>query len=449
MYAKFKYEPLPLGDISLDEKNPRIVSQTPVTSQDAIIAYLFEHEDLLSFVRRVAQGGKNKGAERPYVVKKGTKYVVVEGNTRIAAYKVLAGLLNAPAQYQGQIPIVSDDLKSSLLVVDCTIAPSRDSLLPVMAESHFGNGDKSKWGYLGSRKTIHDEFKSGKTIGQLSKAFGVSQTEITNYLLEYELYLQALSFTWTPLERSKLLNPNVAFNPPVRFLQTKGHKESIGLKFDRTNIAIEFENAEAKMKYQHLLRKLVINPAQGLGATALYMEVFKDYSPPAAPPSPPSPPQSGTPTTSAPPASGLPPPPPPAKKPGGAHLKGGALFNYPVKVHSTLIKQLMKEAADINARKLPACATFLIRNLLEALLKHIIEQSNANPQKKALSLEDCLNLCRGKTVPLGKDDQKILKDFDQHHLNYVNLGAHGNIVPNSDRVFQIRDLIDQFIKKNV
>lgn len=123
MYAKFKYEPLPLGDISLDEKNPRIVSQTPVTSQDAIIAYLFEHEDLLSFVRRVAQGGKNKGAERPYVVKKGTKYVVVEGNTRIAAYKVLAGLLNAPAQYQGQIPIVSDDLKSSLLVVDCTIAP--------------------------------------------------------------------------------------------------------------------------------------------------------------------------------------------------------------------------------------------------------------------------------------------------------------------------------------
>lgn len=449
MYAKFKYEPLPLGDISLDEKNPRIVSQTPVTSQDAIVAYLFEHEDLLSFVRRVAQGGKNKGAERPYVVKKGTKYVVVEGNTRIAAYKVLAGLLNAPAQYQGQIPIVSDDLKSSLLVVDCTIAPNRDSLLPVMAESHFGNGDKSKWGYLGSRKTIHDEFKSGKTIGQLSKAFGVSQTEITNYLLEYELYLQALSFTWTPQERSKLLNPNVAFNPPVRFLQTKGHKEAIGLKFDRTNIAIKFENAEAKMKYQHLLRKLVINPAQGLGATALYMEVFKDYSPPAAPPSPPSPPQSGTPPTSVPPASGLSPPPPPAKKPGGAHLKSDALFNYPVKVHSNLIKQLMKEAADINAKKLPACATFLIRNLLEALLKHIIEQSNANPQKKALSLEDCLNLCRGKTVPLGRDDQKILKDFEQHHLNYVNLGAHGNVVPNSDRVFQIRDVIDQFIKKNV
>lgn len=191
MYAKFKYEPLQLGDISLDDRNPRIVSQSPMSSQEAIVAYLFEHEDLLTFIRRIAHGGKNKGAERPYVVKKGTKYVVVEGNTRIAAYKVLAGMIKVPAGVESQIPDVSDDLKSSLMVVDCTISPSRDALLPIMAESHFGVGDKSKWGYLGSRKAIYDEHKAGKSIGQLSKAFVVTPTEITDFLLEYELYLDA------------------------------------------------------------------------------------------------------------------------------------------------------------------------------------------------------------------------------------------------------------------
>lgn len=174
MFAKFKFEPLPLGDIALDELNPRIVVQTPLTSQDAIAAYLFEHEDLASFVKRIAHSGKNKGAERPYVVKKGAKYVVLEGNSRIAAYKVLAGLVKVPSEYQSQIPTVSDDFKASLLVVDCTIAPSRDALLPIMAESHFGTGDKSKWGYLGSRKAIHDEHQKGKSISQLSKAFGVT-----------------------------------------------------------------------------------------------------------------------------------------------------------------------------------------------------------------------------------------------------------------------------------
>lgn len=444
MYAKFKYEPLPLGEISLDEKNPRIVSQSPIASQDAILAYLFQHEDLLAFIRRIAHGGKNKGAERPYVIKKGAKYVVIEGNTRIAAYKVLTGLLSAPKEYEGQVPTVSDDLKSSLLVVDCTIAPNRDSLLPIMAEAHFGSGDKSKWGYLGSRKAIYDEFKSGKTIAQLSKAFGVPQSEITDYLPDYELYLKALNLNWTVQERKKLLDPRVAFNPPVRFLQTKGHKELLGVSFDRANIAVKFNNSEAEKKFQHLLRKLVINPTQGLGATALYLDVFKDYttqalSSPLTPttPSPPPPAPPGSPAKSPPPS------------PGGPRLKSGALFNYPVKVHSSLIRQLMKEASDINVKKLPGCATFLIRNLLEALLKHIIEKSNANPQKKALSLEECINLCCGKTVPLGKDDQKILKEFQNHHLGYINLGAHGNVIPNSDRVFQIRDLIDQFIMKNV
>jgi hypothetical protein len=417
MYGKFKYEPLPLGDISLDEKNPRIVSQTAITSQDAILAYLFEHEDLVDFIRRIAHDGKNKGAERPYVVKKGTKYVVVEGNTRIAAYKVLAGLMKPPTAYEMQIPDASDDLKSSLLVVDCTIAPSRDALLPIMAQSHFGVGDKSKWGYLGSRKAIYDEHKAGKSIGQLAKAFGVTPTEITDFLLEYELYLEALKLSWTAPEKEKLLDPRVPFNPPVRFLQTKGHKEAVGVSYDRANVSIKFTDAEARKKFQHLLRKLVVNPQAGLGATALYMDVFKDYtppSPPAPPPSPPPPP---------PPPPG--PPPPPA--PGGPNLKTGALFNYSVKLHNNLLKQLMKEASEINTKKLPACATFLIRNLVEALLKHIIEQSGANPQKKALSLEDALSVCKGKKVPIGTDDKKILKDFEQHHLNYVNLGAHGNI----------------------
>lgn len=445
MFAKFKYEPLPLGEIALDEKNPRIVVQTPLNSQDEILKYLFEHEDLIGFIKRIAHAGKNKGAERPYVVKKGSKYIVVEGNSRIAAYKVLAGLMNPPSGYETQIPHVSDDFKASLLVVDCTIATNRDALLPIMADSHFGAGDKSKWGYLGSRKAIHDEHKAGKTIAQLSKAFGVTHAEIIDFLVEYQLYLEALKLKWTPAERDKLLDPRVPFNPPVRFLQTKGHKELVGLNYDRANIKVDFSNAEAVKKFQHLVKKLVVNPQQGLGATAAYLDVFKDYTPPVPPSSPSIPPSK--PASPSPPPS--PPTPPSPPKPGGPNLNNGALFNYPVNLHNNLLKQLMKEASRINAKNFPAAATFLLRNLLEALLKHLIEQSGANPAKTSLSLEGAIIICKGKTVPLSSDDKKILKDFEQHHLDYVNLGAHGNLVPHPDRVFQIRDNIDQFVRKNI
>ena len=65
-----------------------------------------------------------------------------------------------------------------------------------------------------------------------------------------------------------LLKPAVAFNPPVRFLQTSGHKDKMGISYDTANLKVKFSK-DADKKFKHLLKKLVINPVRGLGATAL------------------------------------------------------------------------------------------------------------------------------------------------------------------------------------
>jgi hypothetical protein len=51
MFAAFKFERIPLKDILLDDRNPRIVTQSILGSQSQIISYLFEHEDLETFVQ--------------------------------------------------------------------------------------------------------------------------------------------------------------------------------------------------------------------------------------------------------------------------------------------------------------------------------------------------------------------------------------------------------------
>lgn len=132
MFSNFKYEAIPLKNIILDDRNPRIVTQTKLSTQPEIVKYLFEHEDLDKFIKKIASEGKNVGAERPYVVKDGKKYVVVEGNTRIAAYKILTGLVGVPAQYNSSVIEISQKMKDRLLSVDCSIAPNRDALLPIM-----------------------------------------------------------------------------------------------------------------------------------------------------------------------------------------------------------------------------------------------------------------------------------------------------------------------------
>lgn len=442
MYGGFRYETIDLSDISLDQRNPRIVMQAPLRSQQEILAYLFEHAALETFIKKIASEGKNIGAERPYIVedKKGT-YTVIEGNTRIAAYKVLTGLLGVPKEYASAIPSVSTRLKTALLKVDCAIAPDRDALLSIMASAHFGQGDKTKWGYLGSRKAVYDEWQSGKTIPALAKAFDRTQTQIRELIFEYLLYLEALTLTWTKDQKAVLLSPAVEFNPPIRFLQSSGHKKSVGISFDVPHMKLVFAGAEAKKKYKHMLHKLVINPQRGLGATASYNEVFADFGSKGAAAATSS---SGG-TSAGVSSSGLGAKPRKAKKASNSH----ALFSYVATVNNGLIDRLMKESAEINAQKFPAAATFLLRNIVEAILRHIIDQQKANPASKKLDLEGALNLCQSKSVTMAANDKSVLKLFHKSWLDYLNLGAHGITIPNYTAVRAAADCIDQFIKRNV
>jgi len=441
MYSKFKYETIPLKDILLDNRNPRIVTQKRLTTQDEILEYLFEHEDLGDFVKKIATEGKNFGAERPYVVKDGSKYVVIEGNTRIAAYKLLTGLVVAPKGFESFVPSVSKETQEFLSNVDCSIAPDRDALLSIMADAHFGLGDKSKWGYLGSRKAVYDEWKAGKSIPQLSKAFRRTKGQIRDLIIEYQLYLKTLGLKWTKKEKERLEDPAVEFNPPVRFLQTAGHKEKVGIQYDTASLNVLFENPEARKKFKHLVSKLVINPRKGLGATASYDDVFVDFGEANSEKSKGGKTKGGDddPGGKGNPDGGKPPP----------KLKPTSLFSYPVSMENGLVVQLMKEAKDINCKKFPASGTFLLRNIVESILKHIIDDQKANKTKKSLDLEGCISLCLSNAVFLTKEEKKILKQFRDKYLDYLNLGAHGNVIPNFDAVMAARDCIDQFVKRNV
>lgn len=460
MFAKFKYDTLPLGNILLDDRNPRIVTPQKLQSQEEILQYLFEHEDLSSFISRIAAEGRNEGAERPYVVKSGAVYTVVEGNNRIAAYKVLAGLMEAPDEFKSSVPAVAPDVADALKKVDCSIAPSRDALLPIMANAHFGQGDKSKWGYLGSRKAVYEERALGKDIPQLAKAFDRTEAQIRELILEYQLYKEALALSWTKAEKEKLLSPKVKFNPPVRFLETEGHKEKVGLSYDKVNLKISFDDPDAKNKLKHLVKRLVIDPKSGLKAVSSYDDVFAGYGSSTSGAGAGSAGSAGAGGggvgggagagaggaggTSAGGSSGT----GGGTGSGAAYtLKPGALFGYAVKVPNSLLKQLMEEAKSLNTKSFPAAGTFLMRNIVETILKHIIDEQKANPASKSLDLEGALNLCISSAVAIPNEDRKVLSQFKKDHLDYLNTGSHGSVIPNHARLMQVRDTIDVFVKK--
>lgn len=448
-FSRFQYDRISLSSIKLDLDNPRIVLRKRPTNEQEIVEYLFKFERLGDMIEKIASQGLNKGAERPYVVRNKSDFTVIEGNRRIASYKLLTGVLSPPSEFVGEVQTITLALKEELSAIDCTIAPTRDSLLPIMANAHFGLGEKKFWSYLGSRKAVYSEWQSGKSVTVLSAAFGQKKSQLRNLLMEYKLYEEALTLDWTDEERQEIEHPSVEFNPPVRFLQTSGHKEAMGIQLDSVNIAVSFIEADSRKKYKHLLRKLVIDPVRGLGATAKYSEVFQDYihQPPEAPDSN----VSGssdvdtkgdqTEGTKGGDAGGV-------KAPRSGE-KTNRLFVHTPRRENLVLNQLMKEAREINYRKFPACSTALLRCIVEAILKLIIDEQGANKDGALLSLEKAIDICLGKNVTLPADDVRILKEFKRNHLDYINLGAHATVAPTELRLIAARSCIDPFVGRNV
>jgi hypothetical protein len=179
---------------------------------------------------------------------------------------------------------------------------------------------------------------------------------------------------------------------------------------------------------KHLLNKLVIDPVKGLGATASYDAVFADYGTSSAAASKKGPSKSssaagstgsvstgGASSSSATAGSA-------SAHTGGGAAKPGVLFSYPAKTNNALLKQLMKEAKEIKCNRFPAAATFLLRNIVETILKHIIDDQGANKSGKTLDLEGCLNLCANQNVTLPSTDKKILSEFRKDHFRSSTWG---------------------------
>ena len=58
-------------------------------------------------------------------------------------------------------------------------------------------------------------------------------------------------------------------------------------------------------------------------------------------------------------------------------------------------------------------------------------------------------MCVSNNVRLSKEDKKVLSQCKKDYLDYLNLGAHGNVIYNITSLNAARDNIEVFIKRNI
>ena len=367
-WRKARIRPL---DIALDRDNPRI-NVEPGDKESDIIRKLIKYEDVADLARKIAKTGLLPG-ERIITVQENGQWVVLEGNRRICACKLLLSPNLVPAEYRKTFPTISTASEIALIErVDADVAPDRRAAEPILTLRHTESGVR-KWKPVARMRRVRRLLDEGFSVEQIAAETNSSVSGIRKTIREYRLLQLAVNLAGlTATEQTKLDDPDLKTNPYTRFFELSEVKEYLGISFNGggdITIAPPRRKFDAKLK---LIVKAFLNdndfdtrtdPEDVLGP-----DFAKFKSKPAAPPAKPSLPKPKSPS----PAPPMPPTPPPS----GPPIKPDRFFESLVcRVSDHSIAAVVGEIKKITPETYPISATYLLRTLIELCLRRIIAAS--------------------------------------------------------------------------
>lgn len=151
----------PLQDLVLDSENPRLVQATPGTRRNErdVIRYLADKEELVELVQSISTNGYLD--LEPLIIMKGDggKFVVLEGNRRVGAMKLLVDpKLHREVVFK--VPEVTQQVRESFQTAKALLVASRDDARKYIGFKHI-NGPH-KWDAYAKAKFAADWYDSEK-----------------------------------------------------------------------------------------------------------------------------------------------------------------------------------------------------------------------------------------------------------------------------------------------
>src|SRR5439155_8518065 len=157
-------EPIKVDDLKLDPQNPRLTSLNEDSSQFDLLKTLYTEMSVDEIALSIAENGYFN--EEPLFVIKDTKekgrqtYVVIEGNRRLAAIKLLCDDALRKKVEATDLPSISAAAKGKLKELPCVVYSTRRELWQFLGFRHI-NGVKpwdaySKANYVAE---VHENYK--------------------------------------------------------------------------------------------------------------------------------------------------------------------------------------------------------------------------------------------------------------------------------------------------
>src|SRR5688572_4907919 len=231
-YSVWPERKLAIAALRLDEDNPRIPSGGQALSQRQLIEELVTHENVHDLAKDIAMTGFVP-VESLIGLDDGDKTIVLEGNRRLAALKLLDNAQLAPsAHLQKFKQLVAKRTAPAVTRVRVLIAPSREAAAVLILQKHTRE-QVQRWSPLMQARFYRGLTRSGVTIDDLAKQHGVTPGEMRDFLRIDSMYELARSLK-LPDDVRKTVNDPRDFPASVlqRLLDMTAFQKFLGLHFE-------------------------------------------------------------------------------------------------------------------------------------------------------------------------------------------------------------------------
>jgi hypothetical protein len=187
--GKETISPYPLEAIALDKENPRLI--LPARASDLeIVRMMYEGEALDELALSFVENGYF--TEEPVVLvpdgKRADRYIVVEGNRRVAALKLLLDNKLRKAVGVTGWPDVSSARRTQLASVPAVLYSNRDEVVPYLGFRHI-SGIKT-WEPFQKARYIAGLVDAGRAIPDIERSVGDRTNAVRKMYQSFVVYQQ-------------------------------------------------------------------------------------------------------------------------------------------------------------------------------------------------------------------------------------------------------------------
>ncbi|RRS00054.1 hypothetical protein EIP75_22900 [Aquabacterium soli] len=180
-----------------DDENPRFYRLNDASSVDAVVAEMLDDESVQDLMLSIGSKGYFPG-EPLLVAKRGEDaYIVVEGNRRLAATKLLNGQIEPPARRAGLVRQIRDGaIATPPTSLPCIVYEDRRDVLRYLGYRHITGVKQwdslSKAKYLAQLKdAFHSELDRPAQLKALADDIGSRPDYVAQLLTALQLYTKA------------------------------------------------------------------------------------------------------------------------------------------------------------------------------------------------------------------------------------------------------------------